>query len=270
MLIEAYGNRLRLAAYRPQSVTARLSCLRTFERTLADRQATIKTAGRLDVEAFLARDLKPESRRAYRGHLRGFYAWAVEEGYVQHDPTLKLPPVRIPRAVPRPINHDDLRKAVRLADPRMRAWLLLMALAGLRCIEVAALRPVDVSATDSGPLLFLRECKGGGTATVPAHQAVLDALVQLPSRNGLWWDCSAHHVSTTVSAYLRSLQVNATAHRLRHYAGTEWYRTSGHDLLTTARLLRHASVATSQVYAQLDPTRPAEVIRLTPGIAKSA
>jgi integrase len=261
VLINAYANRLRLGGYRPASVTARTSCLRSFERSLADHQVTLTTAGRLEVEAFLARDLAPESRRAYRGHLRGFYAWAVEEGYVQTDPTLKLPPIRIPRAVPRPIPDHDLRKAVSQADPRMKAWLLLMALAGLRCIEVAALRPEDVSVVDDGAVLFLREVKGGGTATVPAHEAVLGALTALPARNGLWWDCSARRVSTSTSAYLRGMGVNATAHRLRHWAGTSWYQASGNDLLATARLLRHASVKTTQVYAELDPTRPAAVVK---------
>lgn len=262
MLITAYGNRMRLASLRPETVYVRLGVLRAFEATLGDHR-DITTATRLDVEAFLARDLKPESRRAYRGHLRAFYLWAIEEGYLTVDPTDRLPTVRVPRAVPRPIQPDDLRRAVQLASPRMRAWLLLMSLAGLRCIEVAALRPEDVSTTDSGPLLFLRECKGGGTATVPAHEAVLAALAHLPSRNGLWWTCTPRHVSKHTNHYLRDVGVAATAHQLRHRAGTDWYEASGHDLLTTMRLLRHATVASTQVYAEVSASRPAEVVRLT-------
>ena len=254
---------MRLAGLRPTTVAARTSCLRAFERSLEPHQMTLRTCGRLEVAAYVGRlDLAPETRKAYRGHLRGFYAWAVDEGHLTVDPTLKLPSIRIPRAVPRPIHSPDLRKAVNNADPRMRAWLLLMAMAGLRCLEVAGLRPEDVSVTDSGPLLFLREVKGGGTATVPAHEAILHALVQLPARDGLWWDCSPHYISSSVSGYLHSVGVSATAHRLRHWAGTEWYRASEHDLLTTARLLRHASVRTTQVYAELCPERPAHVVRL--------
>lgn len=261
MLIDAYCNRLVLANYRPETIRARRSCLGTFAASLEGHH--LAAATRLDVEAYLSRPLAPETRRAYRSHLKGFYAWAVDEGHVLTDPTLKLPTVRVPRAVPRPIHPDDLRKAVDLASPRMRAWLLLMSLAGLRCMEVAALRPVDVSVTDCGALLYLRECKGGGSATVPAHKAVLGALAVLPARDdGTWWDVTAHHVSKMTGRYLRSLGIDATGHQLRHRAGTDWYSVSGHDLLTTARLLRHASVATSQVYAQLDPVRPAEVVGL--------
>lgn len=258
MLINAHANHLRLASYRPSSVSARMTCLRGYERSLTE--TTLTTASRMDVEAFLARPLAPDSRRAYRGHLRGFYLWALDEGYVSSDPTVKLPAVRVPRGVPRPIPDDDLRKAVAQASPRMRAWLMLMALAGLRCMEVAALRPEDVTVTATGPLLFLREVKGGGTATVPAHEAVLAALVALPVRDGLWWDCGPHYVSEQTNAYLHSVGVQATAHRLRHWAGTSWYRASKQDLLTTAQLLRHASVRTTQTYARISPERPAEVV----------
>jgi integrase len=260
VLIPAHAAHLRLASYRPSSVKARVAVLTAFERGL-DPHHTLATAERLHVEAFLGRDLAPESRRAYRSHLRGFYTWATDEGHVAVDPTLKLPTVRVPRGVPRPITEEQLRKAVIYADARMRAWLLLMCLAGLRCMEVAGLRPEDLSETENGPLLFLRECKGGGTGVVPAHPGVVAALRHVPIRNGVWWTLSPHSISTAISTHLRSLGINATAHQLRHSAGTEWYRVSGHDLLTTARLLRHATVQTTQVYAKVEHTRPAEVVR---------
>lgn len=260
-LIETHAAWLRLAAYRPSTIHARTAVLRAFERTLAAHHKTLTTADRLDAQGFLGRDLAPESRRAYLGHLRGWYRWAIDEGLVTEDPTAKLPAVRVPRGVPRPVPDSDLRKAVELADPRMKSWLLLMALAGLRCLEVAALRPEDVSVTEDGPLLYLREVKGGGTGVVPAHPALMAALLALPIRNRLWWDCSPRHVSILVGAHLRAAGVNATAHQLRHAAGTEFYKASGFDLLTTAKLLRHVSVQSSQIYSQVEAGRPAEVVR---------
>lgn len=258
MIIRAHCNRLALAGYRPQSIVAREQCLRQFQETLST--ASITTATRFDLEAFLARPLAPESRRAYRSHLRGFFSFCAAEGIIAQDPSEGLPAIRVPRATPRPMSGDHLALALASATPRMRAWLLLMALAGLRCIEVAALRPSDLLSDEHGTLLFLRETKGGGSATVPAHHSVLHALAVLPTRNGLWWSVSAARVSALVSAYLRSLGVQGTAHALRHTAGTSWYRASGHDILTTARLLRHANIQTTQVYAQLDPTRPSQVV----------
>ncbi len=257
-LIEAYLVHLTLANYRPTTLLARGTCLRSFHRTLDGRDLT--QAGRIDVEAYMGRTLRPESRRAYKGHLRAFYRWALDEEYVTADPTAKLAPIRVPKAVPRPISEEQLVVAVAAGDARMKAWLLLAALGGLRCLEVAALRPRDLEPTASGMLLRLRECKGGGVATVPAHPLILDALDRVPIRNAAWWECKANHVSLTISAHLRAAGVDATAHQLRHYAGTSWYRASGHDLLATATLLRHVSVKTTMVYAQLDPTRPREVV----------
>lgn len=259
-MLDRYANQLTLSGYRPRTVSERLVVLRAFASSLEPRQ--LAQAERQDVEAFLARPLAAESRRAYRSHLRAFYSWGVDEGLLADDPTLKVAPIRVPRGQPRPISSDDLALALDQAPGRMRAWLLLMALEGLRCLEVSGLRPRDLTVTPTGTLLFLRECKGGGSATVPAHPAVLEALKQLPVRNGLWWNCNAKTISRQVRDHLHSLGIMATGHQLRHAAGTSWYRASGHDLLTTATLLRHASVDTSQIYAQLDPTRPAEVVNL--------
>ncbi len=261
-LIAAYADWLTLAGKRPKTIRERTSYLRAFQATLEPRH--IGEATRLDCQAHLARPLALESRRTYLAHLRGFFAWAVEEQYVPTDPTLRIPSVRVPRGVPRPIDTEHLTRAVLRADPRMRAWLMLMALGGLRCMEVAALRPQDLLETESGVLLFLREAKGGGTGTVPAHPEVLAALADVPIRNHVWWSCNAHNVSVTVAVYLRSIGVEATAHQLRHYSGTSWLRASGEDLLTTSRLMRHASVATTQTYTQLVAKRPAEVVNLVP------
>jgi len=146
----------------------------------------------------------------------------------------------------------------------MRCWLLLMALGGLRCVEVAGLTPADLQHTDDGVLLFLRAQKGGGVGVVPAHPSILEALVRLPIRGGTWWDCSPETISTAVSEHLRGCGIAATAHQLRHHAGTSWYKASEHDLLATAALLRHASVTSTQIYAETDPTRPREVVNLVP------
>lgn len=258
-MIRAYAARLALAGLRPSTISARTTCLRAFDQSLRPR--TVADATRWDVEAYLARPLSPESRRAYRSHLRMFYAWALDEGLVDTDPTAKLPPIRVPHGTPRPISEPDLLHALSLADPRMRAWLLLMALGGLRCLEVAALRPQDVLEADTGALLFLRECKGGGTGMMPCHPAILEALVVLPVIGGAWWTCSRQRVSAEVGRFLRSTGVDATAHQLRHYAATSWFKASEHDILATSVLMRHASVRTTQVYAALDPTRPAEIVR---------
>lgn len=259
-MLDMHLNRLRLAGYRDQTIRTKARLFRHLAVFLGDKP--LHLASRDDLESFLCRDLSPASRKAYRSHMRSFYGWLVEEGHRTDNPTDRIPPIRVPRGMPRPISHEDLTLALSVARPRMRAWLLLMSLAGLRCIEVSHLRPVDLRHGPKGPTLFLRECKGGGQAVLPASAAIVEQLECLPIRNGLWWGVSPGQVSIDTAAFLHDLDIEASAHNLRHYAGTAWYEASGHDLLTTARLLRHANVATTQVYADIDPDRPAEVIRL--------
>lgn len=260
MLVTAYIARMTLTGYRPRTIQERARALRAFSTFLEPRQ--LSEATRLDCEAFLARPLAAESRRAYRSHLRAFYAWCVDETYLSADPMEKVPAIRVRRGVPRPIGDADLARAMHQAGGRMGAWLLLMSLGGLRAMEVAGLRPADVMLSDTGALLFLREGKGGASATVPAHPAILAALSLLPIRDGMWWECNPATVSRAVAAHLRASGVEATGHQLRHFAGTSWYRASGHDLLTTAALLRHQNVSTTQVYSQLDPAGPSRVVNL--------
>ena len=186
--IAQYLNQLTLAGFRPKTISAREGCLRAFAATVQPHQ--VEHASRRDIEAYLARPLAPESRRAYRAHLRGFFLWCHDEGIIAEDPTVKIPPIRVPRAVPRPISGQALALALDQAGPRMRAWLLLMALGGLRRAEVAYLRPCDLLPMDDGTLLYLRECKGGGSAMVPAHPSILQSLAVLPVRDGLWWEVS--------------------------------------------------------------------------------
>lgn len=263
MLIEGYLNRLRLSSFRPTTVDLRRRVLCHFQRHVAPTPLTEVT--RLQVEGFLARDLSPGSRRVYRTALRSFFAWALEEGYVAADPTLKVPPVRVAAGVPRPVSEDDLARALSVADARMRSWLLLMSLAGLRCLEVAGLTPADLVRDAGGWRLELRVTKGGASATVPAHPRLVEVLHALPvyldSRGvAFWWDVTPVTVSRQVGAHLRSCGVDATAHALRHTAATSWYRASGEDLLTTRRLMRHKSVSSTEVYAAVASTRTAEVV----------
>lgn len=257
-VIESYIAQAAFSGARPGSVDTWRCALRCWQRFLAPTR--IEDATHQDVIAWLGRPLAATSRRSYRSTLVRFYGWASEEGYIPADPTVKIPKVRCQVGLPRPMSDGDLSLALTRADPRMRAWLLLGALAGLRCIEIAALAPGDLVQVEGVWMLYLRVTKGGKPATVPAHEAILQALAVLPVRDGTWWQCSRGYVSQKINAHLHACGIQSTAHSLRHSAGTAWHRASGYDLLLTARLMRHQNVGSSQVYAQLEASRPAEVV----------
>jgi integrase/recombinase XerD len=250
---------LETSGYRPSSIAGRWDVLMNFHRFVAPKPLTRAT--RADMLDFLGRPLSLTTRRYYLTQLRGFYGWCAALGLVERDETLTIRTVRVPRMLPRPISTSDLTRAIENGDARMRAWLLLMSLAGLRGLEVAALRPQDLFHTEFGPILYLRETKGGGDATVPAHPHIVEALDDLlVYPGGVWWSVGHDRLRDLINLHLRELGIDATAHQLRHYAGTAWYEASGRDLVTTAALMRHANIQCTMGYAALPNARTTEVV----------
>lgn len=222
---------------------------------------------REDIDGWLdSRNLSPRSRSSYLSTLHVFYLWAVDEGLRTDDPTSRIRRPKLPRLVPRPISDDDLRHALRVAPPRMKAWLALAAYEGLRCKEIALLRREDVLDKRTPPVLLVGEGKGGHQAILPLNPYVMTALRLhgLPKRGYVFRNRDGRPfdpktVSVYGARYLRDLDIDATLHQLRHFMGTEaWSLTK--DLLVVQSLLRHASPATVAGYAAFDRELAARAI----------
>ena len=210
-----------------------------------------------DVLRFLSGPISSRTRGQYLSHLSTFYKWAIDRGLTDFDPTAGIQRPKQPRGIPRPVEHDDAVRAIAVAGPRMRAWLLLAVLAGLRAVEIARLDAGDVGAD-----VLRLDGKGGAERRVPLHPLVADALAEAPPPYGL----TASRISDKVGDFLEGLGVDATLHQFRHRFATDVYAASGFDLLVTSELLGHASVATTQIYTRVDRTRAAEAVgRLTLG-----
>lgn len=200
--------------------------------------------------------LSNATRATYLSHLRAFYAWAVLSRWVEADPTRRVRPPKRPKGLPRDVDPAAVLQAVAAMDPRPRMMLGLALWCGMRCAEIAAVRPVrDVTERADGRHVLRVTGKGGvvRVVTLPAH------LVQDLSGVGPGWAFPrrgdpAHHVSASwVSEHggrlLTDAAVPATMHQLRHTYATALLQRTG-DLALVATQLGHASVATAQVYAR--------------------
>ena len=89
--------------------------------------------------------------------------------------------------------------------------------------------------------------KGGHVRLVPVPPRAAQLLA------GYSWPAPMRPdlIGDRVSGALRSCGVDGTCHRLRHTYATELVR-AGVDVLLVQRLLGHASVATTQIYADVD------------------
>lgn len=268
-LIADHLDHIALRGLRPSTIAKRRHHLARFDAAIG-----LATATTADVERWLARPLSAKSRLTELSHLRAFYAWALLRKRLMTDPTATIESPRIPRYLPRPIDATDLRIAVMTARTPIRTWLVLAGWAGLRACEIAQLRVECLRFADR--MIVIEESKGGSPSTVPMHSFVAEELesARLPYSGWCWSmptdprrHVTASRVSKLCNDHLRVVGGGATLHQLRHYFATSAYATSGGDLLATKELLRHATVSSTQIYAELNPARRLEVLDAMPALA---
>jgi integrase len=209
----------------------------------------------------------PSSRYTAISHLHCFYRWALRTGRTDRDPTVMIDRPRLRQRLPRPIHPTDLDVAVLTADGKMRVALLLAATSGLRCCELARLRWDDVH---DGRARVLG--KGDRERVVPIHRLAIVALDELDRSSVFvldgWQTRSAanpgRQASRLVNRHLRTLGITATAHQLRHYAGTAALKSAGGNLRKVQVLLGHASPATTALYTALDVDDLVDVVEGIP------
>lgn len=204
--------------------------------------------------------IRPAGRATYFGHLRAWFAWLVNEQYREDNPMDRMKSPKVPRREPRPVTDRELAAILDVqVRRRTRMMILLAALQGLRCHEIAKMRGEDVNIKDG---LVIVTGKGGVTATLQLHPMVRDLAVEFPRRG--WWfptyngnelaeqgPVLPRSVSHTVSEVFKRAEVSGGAHRLRHWHATELL-DSGTDVRVVQTLLRHANLSTTALYTQVN------------------
>jgi integrase/recombinase XerD len=211
--------------------------------------------------------------------LRRFYRWALREGKIGSDPTLRLAGARRPARFPKAISEAQVEAL--LAAPqgesplalRDRAMLETLYATGLRVSELTALRMVELSLADG---LVRVVGKGSKERVVPIGEAARAALMHhlkiarpalLAGRS-----CDAVFPTARGAAMTRQMfwklirryaqQAGITAplspHGLRHAFATHLLN-HGADLRVVQLLLGHADISTTQIYTHVAQQRLKEM-----------
>ena len=211
------------------------------------------------------RDWLPNTRVTYWRAMRAWCHYLTDLG--RPDPMTGLKAPRSPIGVPRPVTTPQLTACVHAATGDLRTWLLLGSYEGLRVHEIAKIRGEELR----GAHLDVTG-KGGARWTVPLHPAVAELAHHYPPV-GYWFPPASSRsnrphispgtISRRVSQHFREHGIpTGSAHRLRHWLGTETLRVGG-NLLVTSQMLRHSSTAITSVYALvLDDDRQATMAAL--------
>lgn len=263
MLLD-YSTWLKSWGASPATVHHRMIALRSLVKTYGPtRQITCE-----QLQQWLSSpELAPWSRRTYFNHVKSYYGWMVETGRREDDPTKGLRRPMRPQGLPRPLSDDEVDQILDHVSGNVREWVLLGMYAGLRAHEIAKLQGRDVTQRTIHVI-----GKGGKEAFIPTHPEIW-AIAQTKGRG--WWYPSKRNstghvtgasVSRMVSLAFLELGIEGSIHRARHTYGTRLLR-AGVNLRVVQKLMRHSSLATTELYLAVDDDEQTTAIRSLRGAA---
>lgn len=261
-----------------------MNTLTAYERDIAQAEGAIgplldadkADMGRL---SHLWGSLAPSSVARKISAIRQFYAFAVEEGLRDGDPSENLPRPALHRPLPKILSRAGIESLFWTAEheadggePRAIRTLALLEMlygSGLRASELVGL-PLSAMPRDE-PFLTLKG-KGGVARVVPVSQRAKNALDKWLSVRGgggryLFPSGNGKHLSRVrLFQLLKDLAVRAdvptervSPHVLRHAFATHLLE-GGADLRMLQTMLGHADISTTQIYTHVDSARLVKVV----------
>lgn len=253
--------------------------LTLYVRWLAgERGAALDDTRESDLQAYaLARHDSTRSTTANRRLtvFRRYFRWALREGRIQADPTLRMMAARMPMRLPKTLTEAQVEALLAVPDAeaprslRDRAMLELMYASGLRVSELVGLRSVHLGLKEG----VLRVTgKGNKERLVPfgeqAHACLEDylaggrpALLAGRSSSILFVSSRANDRDGGLTrqqfwkivkrrAQEAGILVPLSPHTLRHAFATHLLN-HGADLRAVQMLLGHADISTTQIYTHV-------------------
>jgi integrase len=183
-------------------------------------------------------------------------------------PAEKLPKLRKPKSMPRPFTQNEVAIIMTEAREPHRDWFILSCFAGFRAAEISLCSGADLEEVGDGFMIRIPKGKGDTNLALPAHPVIVKMIQSYNTLGRLWPTMQSHSLSVAACKELRRLGINKKLHSGRHYFATSAYAVSNGDILAVSKLMRHASPATTAIYAELaSPVAKAVVNALqTPGI----
>lgn len=206
--------------------------------------------------------------------IRSFYRYAGRRWSIENSALTLIEAPKLSRSKPKPVGEASARNLLAEASQQgSEAWiqardaavLSLLYGCGLRISEALSLTGGDYPLDD--PLRILG--KGGKVRIVPVLPAVHEAIqayveicpvpieangpLFIGARGGALGARAVQHLMQTLRSRL-GLPATATPHALRHSFATHLLANGG-DLRAIQELLGHASLSTTQIYAEVEASK---------------
>ena len=228
----------------------------------------------IDLQAYaVARHAGSKAASANRrlAVFRRYFRWALREGLLAADPTLRLLAARQTLRVPKTLSEAQVEALLGAPDTatpvglRDRAMLELMYASGLRVSELVTLKSVHVGLSEGalrvtgkgmkerlvpfgeearGWLLgYLAEARGAILGGRSSDALFVTARGDAMTRQAFWLLIKKH-------ARAAGIDVQLSPHTLRHAFATHLLN-HGADLRAVQMLLGHADISTTQIYTHV-------------------
>jgi site-specific recombinase XerD len=277
-LIGMHLSYLTMKGRRPNTVAYQRRALARLGTALAP--VPLADAAEADLAAWRASlsHLSDAAVIAYVARARCWYGWLVRTGYRPDNPAADLPVPPSPEYRPRPMSEEDLIAVISAASGRVRAWLILAAVCGLRPVEIACLRCACIRDGDLVPgIRIAPEATKGGRhgrfVALTGSEWVFDELREcgLPSSgwayprlDGRPGHVAPHLVSHRMCAHIHACGFPDTAYALRHRCGTRLLAAAGGNIRVVQDVLGHLKLSTTAAYTLVENAESAAAIAAMP------
>ncbi len=196
------------------------------------------------------------------GRLNSFYAWLLQEEYIDKNPMLRIEIPRETKTPPKSLSYEEIEKLRDAASGIRKVMFEVLYSTGLRVSEAVNLDRQDIDFAEK--VVWVREGKGGKsrqTRLSTRASMILKQYLNNRTNDEPWVFRSNYNrrmCKESIERHIRILGEKAglrkrlTPHMLRHSFATHLL-DGGTPIEMVQYLLGHESVKTTQVYARTNP-----------------
>ena len=190
------------------------------------------------------------------------FNWAIVQGYLNENPCKNVNRIKVPQKLPLYYSLKDFNKLLGVIDSEDILDITIFAVnTGLRQMELIKLQWQQVSFTDKILILDNQNhiTKGKKVRTIPMNSKALDVLDKR-FKNSIGdivftynkEIMSQDFLSHKFASYVEKAKINSKLnfHSLRHTFAS-WLVQKGVSIYEVSKLLGHADIKTTQIYAHL-------------------
>jgi len=277
--VEAYVHDQYRRHLSPNTLKNSFTVIRDFLQLVKEGgKCDLDKVTRKDIESYIEheqdRRVKPSTISMRVRSLRAFFHFLIDEGALCPEILLKKVKIKVPEALPRAMDPDDVKKLIRVVtDTRDRAMVLVLLRTGMRIGELLHTLVSEVSVKERKIEIYEAQKTQVGRMVYLSEDAVVALKAWLKNRESqkkyLIYARGRQTMSYPAARmvfqkYLDKaglLHKGYTLHCLRHTFATELLNAGMH-LECLQQLLGHESVEMTRRYAKLtDKTREKEYFR---------